>query len=414
MTEPSGALKGALSLVVAAVIAASAPAPGNAQVAADAWLPFLGCWQAEEAGTDAPLTCVRPLPDGGVEMLAVTGEGVIESRVIRADGMPRPSTVADCPGVEQAHLSGDARRIYLEAERTCPGEPARVTRGLIAMVDRDRWVEVQAMEVRGQSVAWVTAYVPASRTRVQAAGQADLLAQVDRRGPAVQAARMAAGAPITVDDVIEAYAMTDPEAVRAWVAQQAHRIPLDADGLRRLAEAGVPDHIIDVVVAVAYPERFALADAAPAEAYPQYRRPVRPVYPLYPHYPGYWGYWDPYYSYYRGGIGWGWGWGGYYYSPRVIVVTPRDGTRSPARAIQGRGYTRGTSSSATTGSTVRTPTRSATPRAAPSPAPSSSRTGSDRAVAPSRPSSPPAATRGGSSGTSRTATPRRTANPRND
>lgn len=405
MTELSRVSRGLLLLMAASALVVAAPGAADAQAGADVWLPFLGCWQADDAPADAPLTCIRPLADGGIEMLAVADDGVLERRTLRADGAPRSTTVGDCPATETASQSADGLRVYVEREVRCDGEAPRGTRGIIAMVERDRWVEVEAMEVRGESVAWATGFVPAPRSRVQAVGQADLLARVDSRGGAVRAARMASDAPITVDAVIEAYRATDAEAVRAWIAEQVYPIPLDADGLRRLAAAGVPDDIIDVVVAVAYPEQFEVARTDP-EAYPR-TRPVRPRYPGYP------GYWDPYFGYW-GRSYWGagyWGWGGYgrFYSPRIIVVTPRDGTRGPARAVQGRGYTRGTASpsgsSSATGSTSRTPTRSATPRSNPS--------SGDRAVSSPRPSSrQPAASSGSSGSSSRTAEPRRTAKPR--
>jgi hypothetical protein len=364
MTGRTVTMNGGLALLVAAVLVAFAPQGTAAQDGADdRWLPWLGCWEAVDAPADAPLTCVRPSRDGGVELLSVTVDGVVERRPFRADGVERPLATEECAGSESAEFSADGTRVYLRGEQSCDGGHPRTTRGLIAMVDRDQWIEVQTMEVGGRSMAWMQRYAPASRARATAAGQAAIQEMVDRRAQAIRTARMFASAPITVDEVIEAYARTDAEAVRLWVTEQAYRIDLDARRLVRLANAGVPDDVIDVVVAVAYPEQFAIADA---DAEWIDRRPRRGVYG--PRYPVYL---DPYYPYY--GRGWGgMGWGGYgYYRPPVVVI-PRDGSTG-GRVVQGRGYTRGTASPAGTprsrgeaqatppASTSRTPAATSTP-----------------------------------------------------
>jgi hypothetical protein len=380
MTERTGTLHGGLALLAAAVLVASAPQSAVAQDAVDdRWLPWLGCWESMEAPADAPLTCIRPSMDGGVELLAVSADGLTERRQVRADGVARALTAGECVGSESAEFSADGTRVYLRGEQSCDGGQPRSTRGLIAMVDRDQWIEVQTMEVGSRSVAWTQRYRPATRGQAAAAGQAAIQEMVDRRAQAIRTARLIASAPITVEEVIEAYARTDAEAVRVWVAEQAHTIELDANRLRRLADAGVPGDVIDVVVAVAYPDRFAIAEPDEID-----RRPRRGVYDRYP---GYGGYWDPYYSYYYG-RGWGsWGWGGYGFYRTPVIVVPRDGARGTGRAVQGRGYTRG-SASGSSGS-------------------------SGEARAPQRPaSSTPAASTPSRSG-DRQATPRR-AQPRND
>jgi hypothetical protein len=334
------------ALAMAAGVGLAAAGSATAQAAVpDEWLPFLGCWQVAEAPADAPLTCVRPA-GGGVEILTIDQGEVVESRHLVADGIPRPSTVGGCPGTETAAFSSDGSRVYLEAAHACPGDATRASRGLLAMLDAHRWIEVQTAEVRGRAVAWVQRFEPAPRARAHAAGQADLLALVDGRSGFIAAARDVAAAPITVDQIIEAHARTDAEAVRVWISEQLQPVYLDAAGLIRLADAGVDDEVIDVAVAMAYPQRFAVTRDTPY--YPRTRGPVRRpgVHP---------GYWDPYWGY------WGRGYWGPYYRPTVIVVRPRDG--GSASAVKGRGYTRGTSgATATSGATGRSSDRPSTSR----------------------------------------------------
>jgi hypothetical protein len=347
MSGHLGTKQSILALGAVAVLAGWTPQAVLAQdYAHSSWLAWYGCWQPEDAPADAPMTCVRPGEAGGVELLTVTADGVVETRPVRADGTVRQSTVGDCVVAESAEFSADGARVFFRGERACADDATRRTSSLLAMVAPDRWIEVQAMEMGGRSVVWVDRYMPAARVRVEAAGLGDLLALVDARSSAVRAARMAASGPITVNEVIEAVARADAEAVSAWVAEQYHTIPLNTAALLRLADAGVPDEVIDVVVAVAYPDRFAVAHASPRDAQPRpgVRRPYPGMYP---------GIYDPYW----GSYGWGRGWGPYYgRGGTVIVVTPRDGERT-SRAVKGSGYTRGTGGSGT-GATTQAPATS--------------------------------------------------------
>lgn len=181
---------------------------------------------------------------------------------------------------------------------------------------------------------------------------------------------------IAVDDVEEAAGRVDARAVEAWVATNETELEISGSELVRLADAGVPESVIDVMVAVSYPDRFVLApEGAPTErtegVYATgyrgagYRYGFR-SYLWAPYYPpvgfGYYGY-SPF-GYY--GFGWGGYYGGYYgYRPATVIVRPVDpGPRG--RMVPGRGYTRGSSSAGSGG---------ATPRSSAGPAPSSSRGG---------------------------------------
>jgi hypothetical protein len=140
---------------------------------------------------------------------------------------------------------------------------------------------------------------------------------------------------------------------------------MDRDALLRLAEAGVPSEVIDVAIAVSYPDHFAVGKTVERvqdqyEADP-YRNPYSyrwsgfgwwPFYydPWYG-YPSYrygrYGYGSSYYGYGWGSYGWGsYGWGG----PGIVVVRPVDDSDyEPGRVVKGGGYTGGRSSNVRSG-----------------------------------------------------------------
>lgn len=340
----------------------SLPATGQDAALEDGrWLPFLGCWVEVEA-VEGPMTCIVP-EDQGVAVLTVAEAQVADRRALLADGQERNASVAGCTGGEAVEFSPDGHRLYTRSALDCGGQE-RQTRGLMAMVASDRWIEARALAVEDGGVAWVKRYRPAPATRTEAAGLSERL-DAAASPQALEMARTAASARITTDDIIEAHARTHPEAVKAWIAENGEPLRLDADGLVQLADAGVPAEVIDVAVAVSFPDRFDVARAPGDDA--------RYGYAGYGYGYGTWGGWSPFspyyydpfyyrYSRYSGFYGYGSGWygPGYIgYRPTVVVVSPTNPqTRPPGRLIKGQGYTRSTSSGPASRPSIR-PTSSA-------------------------------------------------------
>lgn len=346
-----------INTLLAALVLLGTTTRLNAQETDPRWLPWVGCWQSVDEDRDAPdLLCVRP-SGGGVQVSEIVGGTTRNSYTLAADGRAYALEVEGCTGSRTAEFSTDGHRIFTVNEESCGGETPRSSTGLIAMVSPDEWIDVQAAAEDGKGLGWARRYRPARAQQTADAGFADLAdrASVARR------ARLAAAAAVDVDDVIEAVRRVDPEGVRTWIAELKDSFDLDKRQLVRMADAHVPSSVIDVMVAVSFPKRFALdrdgdieelADRPPPGATRRgYRGRYRcgffcPVY-IDPFYGGY----GPYYG---GGY-----YGGYgYYGPGIVVVTPRRDPEPNAKVVKGRGYTRGNgggSSGGKGGSSVRGP-----------------------------------------------------------
>lgn len=345
--------KGNLAGLVAAVALSGLPGVVEAQEPNTrlGWQAYLGCWARpaspvevdrpeEEAVDDGVLCFVASGED--VEMLTIVDGAITHREPFPADGQPRMVEQDGCTGTETSRFSHDQRRIYVTSEATCQDGAPRRSTGIISMPGPSEWLDVRAMEVDGRATAWAQWYQRTSNSALREVG----LESGEMEGPvALRAAASYLSSQVTIEDVIDASQNVHPEAVSAWLAQAARPFArLDADDLVRLDDAGVPGSVIDVVVAVSFPERFALnRDDAYADDYGEYGgvRAARTVWVdrLYsPFYSGYgYGYY-PYRSYY-GWSGYGWGYnswyGGGYYRPVVVNVTPRSGG---GRVVAGRGY----------------------------------------------------------------------------
>ena len=425
-----GVLVGAWLLMVVPMAAA--------QEVDSRWAPWIGCWRAVDetaaaaftatatASAEAPLLCVVPLAgEAAIEMLTVVDGQVVSRESIFTDGRQHGVSREECEGWEGAEFSADSHRIYVRSELTCAAGSHRSSTGLMSMVSPFEWLDVRTMDVDGQSVPWAIRYRLASQADFEAAGQEDLFSA---QGSEVRMARMVASIPIVVDDVIEAAGRVSAETLQLWVVERGEPFALDASRLIEMADAGVPPGVIDVVVAVSYPEKFVVnerlsAGPRPGEAvggrsslgYGRGLSPFEdPFYDPYSRY-GYYSHYGSRYPYglgYYGGFGYGpgfylgygygyggygYGFGGYYgggYGPPIVVVGRRGAGPTAGRVVRGGGYTSAGGSGESTGRSAR-PRSSGSSRSA-APAARSARPGSSRSAAPAARSARPRSSGGGS------------------
>ena len=334
----------ATGFFAAALLLASA-LPARGQIDDSRWLPFIGCWEPVAEGSEGGLLCFRPA-DGGVEMTSLAAGEVVSTEQLLADGQRRPVVAEGCEGSESVSFSEDGRRAFTRSEFVCGGD-SRLGTGVMAVVAPNRWIDVRALDVQGERVTWVLEYGLVGLDRLSEEGIDD---PQEGFSMSVRPARMAAATEIDLDDVTEAVERIDSEAVVAWIVAHQDRFDFDGDELLRLADSGVPESVIDVVVAVSYPERFVVApERAIAEADPGFegrRIPISVGYGYSPFGFGYspYGYGRSRFGYGYSSFGYGYGYGSGYgyggYIPTVVRVERRQ-VESGGRVVNRRGYSSG-------------------------------------------------------------------------
>jgi hypothetical protein len=341
--------------------------PASAQDLDDSrWLPWVGCWETADA-TSETLMCVQPA-EGGVELVAIAEDGPATVEALVADGRGQPLETDQCEGARFAEFSADGERVYLREEIDCNGSREVVT-GVIAMVSPTIWVDIRGAQDRPD--VWGRTFRRATSERAAEAGFASAHLEEDL---AARMMRWRASEPSNFDDVIEVYDRTGAGVTRAWVMEQLDPFAVNADALVRLADAGVSESVIDVMVATAFPEYFAFGDRSRLDR----QRPVQTA-GMSPAFIGggfvgsRWGPWgggfspwgfglDPWgFGFSPWGFGGGWGWG-----PRGIIVnraggffgggTVRQGNNG-VRPLPGGGYTRRGGTSGTGSISRGTPAR---------------------------------------------------------
>src|SRR5690348_9624160 len=366
LVAASGLLAGGL------LLAAAAPVQAQSTQIDPRWQAWVGCWEpvgneplAADRSTTAGEMCVTPSAivsnASAIDLASVDNGKILSRETIVANGQHQPLTEDGCTGWQSAVWSPEGRRVYLHSELSCSGLE-RTSNGVLAMSPEGELLEVRGVAAGAGSGVRILRYREASSARTLPSVAA-LLAD---RSLAVSTARTAAEAPVTTADVIEASKHLDAAVLQAWLVARNQGFDLNGKQLEQLADAGVPGPVIDAMVALSYPNVFAISPSTPAgEFRPAPQRvassytdnePPTSVIMLDPY--GYspfgWGYFSPFgYSAFGypgfgyGSYGYGFGYGWYPgYNPVVIVRTPTDNTTtSHGKVVKGRGYTQGSGSS---------------------------------------------------------------------
>ena len=237
----------------------------EAQQADARWAAWLGCWQmvAQEAreadalgaaAVTSSRTQSSATPDdvsvcvetgaeapGATFTTRVAAQPVLVQTIV-ADGGSHPVMEDECRGIQRAEWSRDGRRLFTHAELAC-GEQDRRVSGLSMLEDDRTWLDVQVVEIAGRTDVRVRRYT--RRT-------GGLTGDEPGRPPAVRSG----GPPFGVAEIAEASTKLSPAALDAALIEARPRVNVDTRTLIALDEAGVSDSVIDLMVALAYPERF--------------------------------------------------------------------------------------------------------------------------------------------------------------
>jgi len=307
-------------------------APAGAQGDSSPWAPWIGCWDLVARGDALPTSdrvCVIPTnSSAAVELVSLAGDSILSRQRLEAATEERAFQQGDCSGVETVRATG--ARVYLRTTMRCNGQD-RLVNSVMAMSRDGEWIDVRGVAF-GPNVG-----VRASRYR-EAPATAPLPAEVasalSGRPRGMHPARLAASGPVQLSDVVEASRSLEVGVLQTWLAERGQGFGLDAERLVALEESGVAPSVIDIMVALSYPDVFALDRTLLGDPPPDTRGEMRGG-----DFGG-GGYYDPGFGYDPYGYGYGRGLG-WYSGGRPIVVVQRpanDDERERGKVVKGRGY----------------------------------------------------------------------------
>jgi hypothetical protein len=231
-------------------LAAAAQTPAAPELDARL-LPWLGCWRPVDRLSplaDGGRVCVVPDGTSGVRILTIVDERVRFDEGVMPDGVSRPFQEPGCTASRQAEWSGDGLRMYARGTLECRNLPSRRVSALSLMTAEADWVDVQV------SIAGLDESVLVRRFRRTdelppdpALLPADLLARQSQ---------VALGARQTINQIIDASGHVEPRVIEAMLFETRTIFPLDRRQLLALDAAHVPPQVIDLMIALSFPEKF--------------------------------------------------------------------------------------------------------------------------------------------------------------
>ena len=355
-----------LGLLAVAASAANAQQATAQQVSSGPkWRGWTGCWTpvaapaaaVTESAPPAVLVCITPTTNTDVVDVSTVAEGKIVSlQKLDASGREQPLTAKGCTGVQRATWSTDERRLYLKSSSNCEGLRT-TTSAILSMTAAGEWLDVRGVNAYGDENVRIARYRDAGTPSNLPVEITDALQMMS--GPPSESARIAAGAPVGTNAVIEATRSADSSVVAAWLLERGQPFTLNAATLLQLSRSGIPGNVSDAMVAVSYPKAFQVARADRADlrderdAYAGRRITAVVDRGFYDPYG--WGYSAYGYGMNRYGYGYGSGYGsgyygggyygGGYYAPIVIIRDPNATAAGRPQVVKGRGYTQNTEAS---------------------------------------------------------------------
>jgi hypothetical protein len=220
------------------------------------WLAWMGCWSPTDiqntAQENLASLCIVNSEDAtGLDILTIVNGSVLERRAVGLNGIPKEITSEECDGTEVFTFSDDGRHIFLETNFFCAGGQRKET-GIMTMTSPQEWLEIRAIEIGGQTIPWVLRYGIASQEVFQTAGVEETVTR------SAQLTRMSYLSPLTLANVVEAGSKVDPQAIEAWVLENAKPFSLNGDILKQMSFSGVAPNVLDAVIAVSFPNEFVL------------------------------------------------------------------------------------------------------------------------------------------------------------
>jgi hypothetical protein len=265
-----------------------------------------------------------------VTVQAFQDETLLFEDTIVADGAYQSLEDEECSGWTRYSWSDTGKRLLFESESSCTGELPREISGISVIDDRGRWLDIQLLRDQNERIMTIRRYSPVDDAE-------------DFAGLGIRAARRAypsSGASFSIDEIIELSNRVASEVLEVAVMELYRPFNINSKTLVRLADAGVPTPVVDLMVALSFPEKFYVerdtiymaekshsTSSGPGRGY--YYTP----YMYHSYHPWYWApYSHPYYWYSYWGV---WPCYGCYPGP-----PPEGGQRTSGRLVAGQGYTR--------------------------------------------------------------------------
>ncbi len=317
-----------ISLILSGPIPAAGQLDSGGIINLDSrWLPWIGTWRLVtdtvnevDRGLSGDYLLDINASDNGRSVTvtaSLDAEEVVAEKIF-VDGSRQIIQSEGCNGWQEYSWSDSGKRLLFKSESTCAGEPPRSISGMSMIAVSGTWVDIRLLRSDEERTITIRKYRQLSSSSTELGKKEVMLRDTGR---------ITVRAPFSIEEVIELSRKVEPEVLEAAIYEFGKPFEINSKSLQRLADAEVPPQIVDLMVALSFPDKFVVERhaIAPIQAPRINAHDGRRYY-----YGGLW--WDPW------PWSWSWWYGPYNYG-YVYFPVDRDRAHS-GRLVAGQGYTR--------------------------------------------------------------------------
>jgi hypothetical protein len=218
--------------------------------------PWIGVWTFND---DASLTVSSdPNQKAILEILRTSdGKGLDITRkvatqpdvkeLLTPDGTKRSVDASNCTGWQTANMIAEAGMIISSSEMICKDAGAFSTTNIKMIVAADKMVDILSVKAGGQTQLGTRRLV-LQRELIPAGGSEPAYANTVER--------IAAASPWNMDMVVRLSKTIDTQLFEAVLMEKKVKLDLNSKVLKDLKKTNMPSEVIDLLVALAYPDKF--------------------------------------------------------------------------------------------------------------------------------------------------------------
>ena len=226
------------------------------------WLPWVGSWQlvstkintGESFTQQEYLLTISPGTDGNsIIMKGQQEDKVLVEEEVIADGLRHPLKDEKCSGYYVYSWSETGKRLLLNSESNCPGDPPRKISGM-SIIDNNRdWLDIQVLQNGTEKAVSIRKYRNINSDAIPSG-----LFNPDQ----ISASRITAAKNFTINEIIELSGKVEPEVLESALLEIRKPFPINSKQIARLSDSGVNSRIVDLMVAFSFPDKFNVGQEA--------------------------------------------------------------------------------------------------------------------------------------------------------
>jgi len=221
-------------------------------------VPWIGAWTIVDQEADRvkssdanAIVEIRSTDDGkGLEITRKDPRQPDVKEVVIPDGIKRPVEAQNCTGWQAARWDPESGLLISSSETNCKDSGIFSTTSLRMILSTDQMVDILAVKAAGQTRIAVR-HLAFKQDLALPSGLETRLAGA--------AARSALSAPWDLDRVIRLSKVIDTPILEAALLEKEVQLKMTAGALKQMRAAKIPTQIIDLLVALASPDKFEIS-----------------------------------------------------------------------------------------------------------------------------------------------------------